>query len=217
MEGRAEPHYRGRLGRVLAHIDLLQVALAQLVPAIERGPAPSAAAGELLGRWTRSQAWAPRLPPSSWPRSGVAEIGPGTGHFASATHLASWAGVAPGGPPARREAARRAGAQGQPLAAGVLGEVAWAVSHTKADCLAAQYHRLARRRGKDKAILAVAHSVLGIAHHVLRHRGPYADLGPDYFARFEAGRVVHHHVCKLRRLGRQVALAPTAAAPRRAA
>jgi hypothetical protein len=100
---------------------------------------------------------------------------------------------------------------------GGAGEVAWAVSHTKADCLAAQYHRLARRRGKDKAILAVAHSVLGIAHHVLRHRGPYADLGPDYFARFEAGRVVHHHVCKLRRLGRQVALAPTAAAPRRAA
>jgi transposase len=61
----------------------------------------------------------------------------------------------------------------------VLGEVAWAISHTSDNDLSAQFHRLARRRGKQKAVVAVAHSVLVILYHLLRDHQPYSDLGAD--------------------------------------
>jgi hypothetical protein len=94
----------------------------------------------------------------------------------------------------------------------VLGEVAWAVSRTKGNYLHAQYHRLARRRGKYKAILAVAHSVLVVAYHILRDRRPYTDLGADYFDRLDAHRVERYHISRLRQLGYEVTLTPSHAA-----
>lgn len=64
----------------------------------------------------------------------------------------------------------------------MLGEVAWSIARSKGTYLHAQYHRIARRRGKYKAVVAIAHSVLVIIYHMLRDWRPYADLGPDYFA-----------------------------------
>src|SRR5204862_5839112 len=65
----------------------------------------------------------------------------------------------------------------------MLGECAWSAARKRGTYLAAQYHRLARRRGPQKAVVAVAHSILVIAYHVLHDRQPYRDLGADSFAR----------------------------------
>jgi len=62
----------------------------------------------------------------------------------------------------------------------VLIEVAWAASHTKNTFLRAYYHRIARRRGKRRAIVALAHRILVIVYHVLRRRTPYRELGAGY-------------------------------------
>ncbi len=75
----------------------------------------------------------------------------------------------------------------------------------------AQYHRLARRRGKEKAAIAVAHSLLVVIYHVLRTGQPYQELGVDYFDRLDSARVERHHVRRLEQLGFTVTLTPTAA------
>jgi hypothetical protein len=89
--------------------------------------------------------------------------------------------------------------------------VAWAISPTSDTYLAAQFHRLARRRGKQKAVLAVAHSVLVIPYHVLRDHQPYSDLGADYFDRLDRTRLERRYVRQLERLGYAVTLTPSAA------
>lgn len=91
---------------------------------------------------------------------------------------------------------------------GLLGEAAWAVAHTKDTSLSAFYHRIARRRGKKKAILAVAHKLLVMIYHVLRTKKPYTELGPDYFDRLEADRLQRHHIRRLEQLGYTVTLTP---------
>jgi len=77
---------------------------------------------------------------------------------------------------------------GDPYLKGVLAEVVWAISHTKNNYLSAQYHRLARRRGKQRAVVAVSHSVLVIIYQVLRNKQPSTDLGADYFDKLDVKR-----------------------------
>ncbi len=88
----------------------------------------------------------------------------------------------------------------------VLGEVAWAISRTKDNYLSAYYHRIARRRGKKKAIVALEHKVLVIIYHVLRTKKPYADLGADYFDQRDRLRIERHHIHRLEQLGYTVTL-----------
>ena len=93
----------------------------------------------------------------------------------------------------------------------ILGEVVWVISRTKGTDLAAQFQRLLRRRGNYKAVMAVAHTLLGIISHRLRDHVPSADLGPDYFARLDQARVERHHVRRLEQLGYTVTLSPAVA------
>jgi transposase len=67
--------------------------------------------------------------------------------------------------------------------------------------LAAQYHRIARRRGDKKAIVAVRHSILVVAWHLLRHGGSYRELGGDYFDRLNREHLIHYHTQRLADLG----------------
>jgi transposase len=204
LDGRVEPHHRVLLGRILAHIDFLEESPAQLQPALERYLAPFREAVELLDT-------IPGVGPDA-AAAIVAEVGDDMRRFASAKHLASWAGVCPG---THQSGGRRVpvkATKGNRWLRGVLGEVAWAASRAKGHYLHAQFHRLARRRGKYKALLAVAHSVLVIVYHVLRGRRPYTDLGPDYFERLDAQRVERYHVSRLRQLGYEVTLTPAQAA-----
>ena len=74
--------------------------------------------------------------------------------------------------------------------------------------LHALYHRVARRRGKPRAMLAVAHSLLVSIYYMLRDHVPYQDLGPDYFDHLQPQRLERHYVRRLEALGFQVQLTP---------
>ena len=89
-----------------------------------------------------------------------------------------------------------------------LAEAAWAASHVKDSYLPAQFRRLAARRGKKRALVAVGHSLLVVIYHVLKHNVEYRDLGPDYFDKLEPERLRRYLVMRLQRLGYDVTLSP---------
>ena len=85
-------------------------------------------------------------------------------------------------------------------------EVVWSMTRTKT-YLAAHYHRIARRKGKLRAVMAVAHSVLMIIYHMLKEKKPYEERGANYFDRLDAEQVQRYHVRRLEQLGYTVSLA----------
>jgi transposase len=100
---------------------------------------------------------------------------------------------------------------GNPHLKAILAEVVWAISHTKENYLADQYRRIARR-GKQKAVVAVSHSVLVILYPVLRDKKPYNGLRADYFDQLDTKRIERHHLRLLEQLGYTVTLTPKEAA-----
>ncbi|MBI3169033.1 MAG: IS110 family transposase, partial [Chloroflexi bacterium] len=85
-------------------------------------------------------------------------------------------------------------------------QAAWAASHTKNTYLSAQYRRLASRRGRKKAIVAVAHSILIIAYHLIQKQETYHDLGGNYFDRRNPEATEKRLVRRLEQLGYKVSL-----------
>jgi len=204
LEGRVQPHHRFLLTGMLAHIEFLEESLQQVHKEIEQRLAPFEEAMTLAQSVIGIQ--------ETTAAAILAEIGTDMSRFPSTKHLASWAGVCPGNKQSGGKRLSGATPPGNAHLRAILGEVAWAIAHTKDNDLSAQYHRLARRRGKQKAIVAVSHSVLVILYHVLRDKKPYQDLGADYFAKLDTTRLERHHVHQLEQLGYQVTLSPKEAA-----
>ena len=142
----------------------------------------------------------------------ISEIGVDMERFPSAKHLASWALVCPGNKQSGGKRLSGATRMGNTYLRAMLGEVAWIISRMKDNYLAAQYHRIARRRGREKAIVAISHSLLVIIYHILREKKPYTDLGADYFDKLDTARIERHHVRRLEQLGYTVTLTPDHAA-----
>jgi len=136
----------------------------------------------------------------------IAEVGLDMSLFPSARHLSSWARLCPG----NNESAgkRRSGRTGHanPWLSSTLVEAAWAAVRTKSTYLSAQYHRIAARRGKKRAIVAVAHSILVIIYHMLRDHRPYQDLGDNYFDERHRVQTTSRAIHRLQRLGYKVTL-----------
>jgi transposase len=134
----------------------------------------------------------------------VSEIGVDMMRFPTDAHLASWAGLCPGN---NESAGKRRSTQttkGSPYLRAALTQAAWAVAHTKDTYLAAQYHRLARRMGRKKALVAVAHSLLVIVYHVLDRRADYRELGGDYFDRQQHQTQQQRLIKRLEKMGLRV-------------
>ena len=113
----------------------------------------------------------------------VAEIGVDMYRFPTDHHLTSWAGMCPGNNESAGKRKSGKTTKGSRYLRAALVQAAWAAGHQKGTYLAAQYKRLVKRMGKKKALVAVGHSMLVIAYHVLQNRTPYQDLGSDYFER----------------------------------
>jgi transposase len=136
----------------------------------------------------------------------VAEMGIDMSRFASDKHLASWAGVAPGN---NESAGKRRSGKTPPgnrhLRKGLV-QGAQGAKRKKGSYLKAKYHRVAARRGKKRATVAVGHSMLVSAYHMLSRQEPYRDLGDSYFDEHKRKFVANHLVRRLEKLGYQVVL-----------
>jgi len=89
-----------------------------------------------------------------------------------------------------------------------LVQVAWAATHTKGTYVSALYRRLAGRRGKKRALVAVAHSTLVSIYHVLAKQTVYSELGPSYLDQLQQKRLTQRLVRRLQQLGHEVTLKP---------
>lgn len=200
LAGTVGAHHRFLIARQLAHIDFLDEAIAQV-------------SDEVATRLEAEEAAIERLDtiPGVGRRTAevmVAEVGVDVSRFPTAGHLASWAGLCPG----NNESAgrRRTGKtrKGSPWLRAALVEAAQAAGRTKQTYLGAQYRRLAARRGRKKAAVAVGHTILVIAYHLLQRGEDYAELGAHYFDDRDRQRVERRLVGRLERLGYTVALEP---------
>jgi transposase len=141
----------------------------------------------------------------------VAELGDDMSRFPTAGHAASWAGLCPGNhESAGKRLSGRTRVANRTLRAALVESARGAI-RKRNSYLAAQYRRLVRRRGDKKAIVAVAHSILVIAYHVLRDGVSYRELGGDYFDRLNTDRLTRYHTKRLAALGYTVTLAKHAA------
>ncbi len=202
LEGDFNAHQRFMLSQQLAHIDFLDTAIEQVSAEIEERMSPfedevhrlDAIPG--VGRVT-AQAL-------------IAEIGADVSRFPSAGHLASWAGMCPGNNESAGKKRSGKTRKGSPWLRRVLIEAAKAAGCSKDTYLGSQYRRLVARRGKKKAAVAVGHSILVIAYHLLERDTTYQELGGNYFDELKRRTVKRQAVSRLEGLGYKVVIEPAA-------
>jgi transposase len=138
----------------------------------------------------------------------VAEWGTDMRRFGTASRLSAWSGVAPGNDESAGK--RRSGKtrQGNRTLRTGLTQLAHAAARTKGTYLAALYQRLAARRGRKRAIMAVAHAIVVSAFHMLSRHEPYHELGANYFDEQRRDHLVDHLTRRIQRLGYHVQLEP---------
>lgn len=204
LEGHVREHHRLLLSLHLEHIDDLNAKINKLDEEIDRLLVPFdqiEAHERLMAIPGLSKTTAEII---------IAEFGLDMSRFPNAGHAASWAGLVPG----RNESAGRnrnsRTTDGNKYLKSALIQSAHAAGRSKDNYLSTQYRRLAARRGKQRAAVAVAHSILVIVYHMLKRGTVYQDLGGDYFDKQKQKHIERRLVKRLESFGYKVALEPVA-------
>ncbi len=228
LTGVVDEHHRFLLAQHLAHIDFLDEQIEAVSEQIGKQmqempelPPPSPPLPDHEGEVTDT----PLVAPLTWQAAAdildsspgvdqkaasqvLAEMGIDMRQFPSANHLSAWGGLAPGN---RQSGGKRFHARisdGNRQLRKVMVQCAWAAVRVKDSYFSALYHRLAARRGKKRAIVAVAHSMLVSFYHMLSKRQPYQDLGADYFDQRSKGVKTDWLLKQLNKLGYTAKLEP---------
>lgn len=203
LRGTLKDHHRFMLAQHLSHIDFLDEAIERLDTQVGEQMRPFEAT---IHRWDSLPGINRRIAEIV-----IAEIGPDLQAFEDAEHLASWAGMCPGN---NKSAGKRFSGKtrkGSKWLRRALIEAAHGAAHTKGKYFQAQYRRLAARRGKQRAAVAVGHSLLVTGYHLITRQETYQDLGANYFDERDREAVKRRAVRRLEKLGFQVQLQPMAA------
>jgi transposase len=206
LSGRVLQRHAFLLRQMLDHVEFIDGQIATIDEEVERLCVPFEIALQLL-----------QSTPGVGSRTAqviLAEIGCDMNQFPTEHHLASWAAICPG----HNESAgkRRSGKtrNGNPWLRAALVEAAWAASRARGTYLQSQFRHLAYARGKGrkKAIVAVAHSILIAVWHILKKNVPYHDLGPEHLRRTDPEKIKRMLIRKLETLGYRVSLEEKTAA-----
>jgi len=236
LTGLVEAHHRFLLSKQLAHIDFLDeqvedisAEIARRIEAMGQPSAPPASGVVQNGSpqasdfdqadsfltWSQAVALLDSIPGINRRVAEVilAEIGLDMSQFPTDKHLAAWAGLAPGNHQSGGKRYSGRTRQGNHALKSILVQAAWSAVRTKDTFLKARYHRLAARRGKKRAIVAVAHAMVVSIWHMLTYRQPYRELGGDYFDQRKKEVKVSYLIRRLEKLtGATVSLAMQSAA-----
>jgi len=220
LEGQVTPHHRLLLTEHWDRMEFLERQIADfeiqiadrmkptpeeralmMQDATEDAPAPLSPREEAIQLWMA-------IPGVGWTAacSMVAELGINMDQFPSAAHVASWAALCPGNNESAGKRLSGKTRKGNVWLRRTMCEVAWAASHTKDTYFAAQFRRIASRRGNKRALMAVAHSILVTAYHMLKHKRHYTELGADFFDVINRDKVRDRLVQRLSKLGFDVTL-----------
>jgi transposase len=204
LQGQLRPHQSFVLAELLTQIDTLDETITRFDTHIQATCAAAADEAEVVALLDTIPGVA-----TTAAQILVAEIGTDMQRFPSAAALAAWAGLAPGNnESAGRQRSGRT-RKGNTWLRAVLVQAAQAAAHTKHTSLAARYRRLAARRGAKRAVIALAHTILVIAYHLIARREPYQEQGEDYLHRADPERRTQRLVRQLGHLGFEVTLRPT--------
>jgi transposase len=210
MAGKKELLKEALHGHVTDHHRFLLSMLLDQLEALERQVAAYEARMEVVMNPFMKQAVERLDPIPGINRQGaiaiVSEIGPDMTRFPTGDHLCSWAGMAPGN---HQSAGKRKNSRTNPgnrWLKALLDQMAWAASKKKDSFFKARYHRLAPRRGKKRAAMAVGRSILLTVHALLEQRCDFKERGAEFYTQRQGDRVKKHLVHRLEKLGYKVTL-----------
>ena len=204
LTGRVGPVHRFILSELLCQIDSLEESIGRFDEQIEQVMAPFAEAVTLLDTIPGVAQTVAQIIAS--------EVGVDMSRFGSSGRLSAWAGVAPGSHESGGKRLSGRVRQGNHALRTALIQAAHAAARTRGTYLSSLFHRLAARRGKKRAVLAVAHSILVSAYHMLLRKEPYDELGHDYLDHLRPEATTKRLVHRLEALGFAVTLQPKTAA-----
>ena len=193
IEGITTPLQRKLLAQIIDHIDDLNRRIGELDKLVQEYMAEYEAAIEAIDEI-----------PGIARRSAeviLAEIGLDMGRFPSAAHLCSWAGVCPGNYQSAGRRKHGKTTKGNKALKTILTQCAKSAKTVKSSYFFAQYQRISARRGKNRATLAVAHSMLIAIYHILKNKTAFHDLGSDYYDSFNRDRKINSYLKRLKALG----------------
>jgi transposase len=203
VPGRFNAHHGRMVRELLAHIDYLEQAVVRLDVQIDEMMIPFVPARDRLD-----------TAPGIGKRTAeivIAEIGIDMSRFPTPGHLASWAGLCPGNNESAGKHKSTATRSGNPWLTSALVEAAWSASRTKGCYLGVQFWRIAKRRGQQRALIAIAHKILVICWHILNDETTYTELGTDYLTRKDQPeREQRRLIARLEALGFNVELTTAA-------